>query len=322
MNRREFNLNIITNQYRRRGPAAKGYSNLSQLISQNDIRNLKNTLRDHKVQPISENKLVDERDRIDFLFAYYSIVEIGIIADYFPNNLPLSLKNEIETILGNVFVKTYYSEYYPLILPQLLLKHISFQIQSTEGSYWQTKNALFEKFLVLNNSITNDNDVDQFLWFLDDGITNGYSKNDLLHVLASRETLRYKLGRFNVHPLNSALFGFIKYVQFLNDYAGLLRQASEFRLLQSAFWHYQSYWFEHMKNQLGEMITEGLFNIRSTVAQTKQEELVNDDNSYIRDRENFVDWKIASEQYLDIEENINYLLNQELGEPLRQFLRG
>lgn len=321
MNRRNLNLNIITKQYRGKGRAAKGYKNLSQLISQNDKRNLETTLRDHKIQPIWDNDLVEERDNIDFLIAYYSILEIGIIANYFPENLPESLKNEIKNILGNEYVKDYYSIYYPLILPQLLLRQIFFPIQTTENFYDQIKNALFEKFLVLNHSITTDKDVDQFLWFLDDGITGRYSINDLWDVLSSRETIKYKLGRNNTHPLNSSLFGFIKYIQFLQDYAELLRQTSEFKLLQSAFWHYQSYWFENMRKQLGDIITKGLDNIRFTIYNTNQNELLNDDNSYIQDSEDYIKWKITSAQFSGIEKDINYLLNQELGKPLRQLLK-
>ena len=90
MSRKEFNLDIISNQYRRKGAAAKAYKNLSVLIASNDTKNLKNILRDHKDEPIWENYLVNERDNIDFLIDYYSILEIGIIANYFPNNLPSS----------------------------------------------------------------------------------------------------------------------------------------------------------------------------------------------------------------------------------------
>ncbi len=320
MRRQEFNLEIISNQYRRKGAASKAYQNLSSLISKNDTRTLKNILRDHKYEPIWENHLVHERDNIDFLIDYYSILEIGIIANYFPNNLPPSLKNEVEKILGNEYVRRYYSKYYPLILPQLLLKNISSpKDQTTNDDLTKIQSNLFEKFLVLNQTIKSDKDVDQFLWFLDDGITQAYSIHDLWDVLSNRETIRHKLSRSNAHPLNSSLFGFIKYIQFLNDYADLLRQASEFKLLQSAFWHYQSYWFDHMKEQLGDIIEVALNNIERTMNNITQIELVNDDNSYINTLEDFNKWKTSTDQLEGIEEDIKYLLNPELGDALKQF---
>jgi hypothetical protein len=321
MSRQEFNLDIISNQYRKKGAAAKAYKNLSVLISSNDTRNLKNILRDHKDEPIWENYLVNERDNIDFLIDYYSILEIGIIANYFPNNLPSSLKNEVENILGNEYVRRYYSKYYPLILPQLLLKKISYSNnQVGNDTSTQTQGNLFEKFLVLNQTIKSDDDVDQFLWFLDDGITEGYAIHDLWNVLSSRETIRYKLGRTNTHPLNRSLFGFIKYIQFLKDYADLLRQASDFKLLQSSFWHYQSYWFDHMKEQLGDIIKVALHNIRNTMNDTTQTELVNDNDSYIKNTEDFNKWKSSTDQFEGIEADIKYLLNTSLGDPLKQLL--
>ncbi|MEP7197976.1 MAG: hypothetical protein ABI851_15765 [Saprospiraceae bacterium] len=320
MSRQEFNLDIISKQYRRKGAAAKAFKSLSTLISSNDTRNLKNILRDHKEEPIWENYLVDARDNIDFLIDYYSILETGIIANYFPNNLPSSLKSEIENILGNEYVRKYYSKFYPLILPQLLLRQRTEPISRTDDSSTQAKNILFEKFLVLNQTIKTDSDVDQFLWFLDDGITEGYSINDLWNVLSSRETIQYKLGSSNTHPLNSALFGFIKYVQFLHDYADLLRQSSEFKFLQSAFWHYQSYWFDHMKEQLGDIIKVALKNIKKTMNDATQTEVINDNNSYINNLEDFDKWKSSTDQFEGIEEDIKYLLNQSLGVQLKQLL--
>jgi len=321
MSRQKFNLDIISKQYRRKGAAAKAFKSLSVLISSNDTRNLENILRDQKDEPIWENYLVDERDNIDFLIDYYSILEIGIIANYFPYNLPSKLKEEVNNILGNDYVSKYYSKYYPLILPQLLLKHISFSnVHSSIDASTPIQSNLFEKFLVLNQTIKSDGDVDQFLWFLDGGITEGYSINYLLNVLSNRETIRYKLGRSNTHPLNSSLFGFIKYIQFIKDYADLLRQTSEFKLLQSSFWHYQSYWFDHMKVQLGDIIKVALNNIRKTMNDTTQTELVNDNNSYINNSEDFDKWKSSTDQFGGIEEDIKFLLNPKMGDPLEQLL--
>lgn len=321
MDNRTINLDVITSQYLKKGAAAKGFRTLNSLIKDNEIVSLRILLRDHRDNPIYSPIEVKERANIDFLIDYFSILEIGLIANYLPNPLPAKTEREINYLLNNVFVNRYFTEYYPLILPQLLLKQLS---NNKDKSYFHRnslKNSLsmFDRFLMLNQIVKNDEDIDQLLWFLDDGKTQGYSVSSFWEVLADRNIVKYKLGSSNRHPLNSALWGFIKYIQFLSDFADLLRDCKEDILLQSAFWHHQSYWFEHMKEKIGDITKIGISNIRQSMDQMNTGEIISDRKSFLNSNHDIAKWRKDNSQLDVVVEDIKYLLNSKLGEPIKHF---
>ncbi len=322
MDNREINLEIITKQYRKKGAASKGYRTVNNLIKNNEIVSLRILLRNHMDNPIDSYLEVEERDNIDFLIDYFSILEIGLIANYFPNPLPLKTEREIDFILNNQFVNKYFTEYYPLVLPQLLLKQVSKKRNEKYFYRDSVKNstALFDRFLMLNQIVKNDEDIDQLLWFFDDGWTAGYSISDFWNVLSDRNIIKYKLGSSNRHPLNSALWGFIKYIQFLSDFADLLRDSKEDAVLQSAFWHHQSYWFEHMKERIGDIIKVGINNIRQSLRYFNEDEIIRDKNSFLNSKDDISQWQSDTSELDGVEADINYLLNSNLGRPLKTFL--
>ncbi len=322
MDNRDINLEVIIEQYRKKGAAAKGFRTLNTLIKNNEFVSLQILLRNHMDSPIESSFEVEERDNIDFLIDYFSILEIGLIANYFPNPLPLETEKEIDFILNNPFVNKYFTEYYPLTLPQLLLRQVS---KNRNKKYFfrdslSNSASLFNRFLMLNQIVKNDEDIDQLLWFFDDGWTEGYSIVDFWNILSDRNSIKYKLDSSNNHPLNSALWGFIKYIQFLSDFANLLRDSQEDIILQSAFWHYQSYWFEHMKERIGDIIKVGINNVRHSLTHFNEDEIIGDDNSFLNSKDDILQWQSDTSQLEGVEADINYLLNSQLGEPLKSFL--
>lgn len=315
----EINLEIVTKQYRKKGAAAKGYATLKTLIKNNEIVSLRILLRNHLDNPIDSNLEIEERNNIDFLIDYFSILEIGLIANYFPNPLPIKTEKEIDFILSNQFVNRYFTEYYPLSLPKILLNQVLKNRNEKYFYHSDLKNSisLFDRFLMLNQIVKNDEDIDQFLWFLDDGWSSGFSISDFWNVLSDRNIIKYKLGSSNKHPLNSALWGFIKYVQFLSDFADLLRDSKEDPILQSAFWHHQSYWFEHMKERIGDIIKIGISNIRESMNHLNEEEVITDKNSFLSSQDDISKWRNDTSQLEGVEADINFLINAQLGEPLK-----
>jgi hypothetical protein len=321
MDNSKINLEVITKQYRKKGAAAKGFRTVNTLIKDNEVVSLRILLRDHRDNPIDSFLEVQERDNIDFLIDYFSILEIGLIANYLPNPLPPKTEKEITFLLNNQFVNKYFANYYPLILPQLLLKHLS---NHREGKYFHRSSlknspALFDRFLMLNQIVKNDTDIDQLLWFFDDGKTQGYSISDFWNVLSDRNIITYKLGSSNKHPLNSALWGFIKYIQFLSDFAELHRDSNEDSLLQSAFWHHQSYWFENMKDKIGDIIKIGINNIRQSMNHMSTEEIISDKKSFLNSNDDIAKWRNDTSQLEGVEADIKYLLDSKLGEPIKSF---
>lgn len=322
MDNKKINFEVITKQYRKKGAAAKGFRTVNSLIKDNEIVSLRILLRDHKDNPIDSILEVKERDNIDFYIDYFSILEIGLIANYIPNPLPVKTEREIDFILTNKFVKKYFTEYYPLILPQLLLKQTS---RKRDGQYFyrssiKNSTALFDRFLMLNQIVKNDEDIDQLLWFFDDGLTSGYSISSFWEVLLNRDKIKDKLGSSNKHPLNSALWGFIKYIQFLSDFADLLKDSKEDSLLQSAFWHHQSYWFDNMKEKLGDIIKIGISNIRQSINYMNSEEIIHDKKSFLTSIDDIEKWRTDTSHLERVEEDIKFLLDSKLGEPLKSFL--
>jgi hypothetical protein len=321
MDSRAINLEVITKQFRRKGQAAKGFKTINTLIKDNEVVSLRILLRDHKENPIDSVLEVEERDNIDFLIDYFSILEIGLIANYLPNPLPLKTKKEIEYLLSNEFLNKYFTKHYPLILPQLLLKQI---LKDNGEKYFyrsslKNATALYDRFLMLIQIVKSDDDIDQFLWFLDDGWTNGYSISDFWNVLSDRNIIKYKLGSSNRHPLNSALWGFIKYIQFLSDFAKLLKDSKEDSLLQSAFWHHQSYWFDHMKEKIDDIINVGINNIRQSMNSITSEELINESKSFLRSNDDVAKWRNDTSQLEGVESNVKFLLYSDFDKPVKLF---
>ncbi|MEN9910383.1 MAG: hypothetical protein RLZZ540_3542 [Bacteroidota bacterium] len=318
MDNKEINLEIITKQFRKKGAAAKGYATVNKLLKENEDVNLKILLRNHKTNPVISFLEVKERDNIDFLIDYYSILEIGLISGYLPNPLPLKIENEAKKILTNEFLNKYFTKHYPLLLPQLLVKQLTKHSGQPyfDKSYSTNSSTIYDRFLMLRQFIKDDTDIDQFLWFLDDGYTAGYTILDLWNILADKSLIEYKLGRNNKHPLNSALWGFVKYIQFLSDFAALLRDAEKDTLLQAALWHHQSYWFEHLKERVEDIINIGIKNIRESMKNINSNEIIADKNSFLNSEEDIALWQNNSLLLNGIEDDVNYLLNNNLGQPL------
>ena len=88
---KKINLEVIAKQYRENGAAAKGFKTLNQLIADDEKVSLKMLLRNHLNSPIETTIEVNERDYIDFLIDYYSILEIGLIAMTFGKFLKIQI---------------------------------------------------------------------------------------------------------------------------------------------------------------------------------------------------------------------------------------
>jgi len=313
---KQINIEIFSKTHKTTA-AKKGLSVLRKLIANNDDYSLNELLRDHRERGIRYFFEIEYRDDIDYLLEYYSLIQIGIMSGYFPSELTRPLINEIKLVLSIQQVRIYYKDYYPLLLPQILLKNVENlrpinqvdDITSQDGYF-------FEQLLIINDSIRFDEDVDQFLWFLDDGVTGPYSISDFWLVLEDVNRIEYKLATTNSHPLNHALWGFIKYLEFLHEYAELLRQLDNSRLLQSAFWNFQSYWFAHIENKLRDILEKGISNIRKAVENANQHRLIQNENSYIENEGQYMDWRESIQSLNAIENDISFLRDPRLRKPL------
>jgi len=304
------NFLIFEEQFFKNNNSAKGLRLLKSFIVKKDDKGLERLLRNHKKNPIETDQEVTKRDYVDALLDYYSLIEIGIIAGYFAHPIPEQWQEEIRLILSNKYVRKYYEKYYPLYLPQLLIKNIE-----RENYYEPIKigdkvdSILFEKFIILNNSIRNDKEVNQFLWFLDDGITDYYSIIDFLMYL---KTGKHDKGANKIkNSLNMALWGFLKYSQFLIDYFKLLEQCKCNSKLQSAFWHYQSYWLLQIKGKFGRTVLKALRLIKKNYSKNYRNYLKN--IGYNSTNE-YMEFQNYDENIKALDSNENAIMNLLYGE--------
>lgn len=253
-------------------------------------------------------------NNVDSLIEFYSLLQIALFANYIDYPLPEKLTNEIDLFLDTSAVRKYYENYYPLLLPYLLLK----QIQKNEyykNNIYRESPILFDRFLILNQFVKHDEDIQLLLWFFDDGWIGKYSIKDFLNILKDKTKMLEEYSN-KIHPLNKIMWGFTKYTQFLSDYADLIRDCHSNPILQSSLWHYHSYWFGRMENKINKNLKISIQSIKESFLHFNSKELIYDQHSNLSSIEDIKDWKLNA-NYLDtIEKDIEFLFNSELGQPL------
>lgn len=218
--------------------------------------NLSKMLRYHTSD--IDDKLTWVRDAFDYLLEFYSLLEIASLLRSLPEPLPSKLATQAKRDLSHPAVQVYYEDHYPLLLPQLFLLRLKQKNTLHEAGKQETCFPLFAQFLSLVDSINDDDEVETFQWFLDDGERDGYSIDDTLEVMSHREEF---LKRFFSPPddwdaLDQSLHGFQRFVDFCVDFNRLLEVSKAFPRLQSAMWHFFSYWFDELGDKVGTQIGE------------------------------------------------------------------
>ena len=310
----KINLNILVSKYQNK-KAIRAKKTLLSLIQGREIFSLKELLRHHRDKPVLYFFELHYRKDIDELLSYYSVIEIAILCGYIPRNLTNSLNKELKIILGNEYVETYYKKHYPLLLIRALEDNIKGNLKFERKPTSDNEIYLFERFLFLIDDLEDD-DINTFLWFLEDGSKKGYGIDDINEIFRNPDRLNYKLTTNKPHILNQAIWGFVKYIHFLEQYYDLLIDSREEKLLQSAFWHFQSYWFLGMKEKFDLTLKNALISI---VENANEINYVNFD--FInQDRIQIPNYEESILNINSIMKKISFLLNVELGTALEEFL--
>lgn len=263
----ERNITFLIKEFRKKGRALKGYRNLRALILKKETAQLDRLLRNHKKEKINKAEEVIFRDETDYLLKFYSILEIAILLGFIKNDLNEKLNAEIYLILGNESVKKFYAKYYELPLVDILFKSRGYKAFEKLSN---NRISLFEEFLILVNFLE-DKDIETFLWFIDDGGTftrDGYTYNinSLWDLLRDKDSIGRRLKKIKKRdPLDAALLGFVKYLNFVSSYLKLLRKTDD-ELIQSALWHYQAYWFVRIEEKLSSIFNIAFKNIEDMMS--------------------------------------------------------
>jgi hypothetical protein len=255
------NLRSLKAEYREQGKAQRGYRTLKALINKKDDEGIAWLLRNHTEEAVYEKELI-QRFEIDSLIEFYNLAFIGIQAGYIPENFNKELHDEIIEILGQIYVKPYYKDYYPYFLSRVVLRY------TEKGRYNQiaesdlAKNIYFS-FLSQVKIIRNDKDIERFMGVLDHVTYEGeYDLQDLLDSLKEPKTLASVLRRKQrKDELDRAIWGFIKYTGLLGEFSFLLDQSEPFPLFQSAMWHYHGYYFDRLNKTMNKFFTKAFASL-------------------------------------------------------------
>ncbi|MEO8575554.1 MAG: hypothetical protein ABI556_02585 [Gemmatimonadales bacterium] len=225
---------------------------------------LSKLLRHHRTESISDNETW-ERDSFDYLFAYFSMVEVACLAGWLSGELPTAHVEMATRVLGDEDVKRYYEDHYPILLPQAHRRRVEGQgLESNVGAP-DGAEALFEHFFTLSQPIETGAEVETFLWFLDGGSRGGADINDTIEALRTPTSfLEHASARpedfadETLPPLSASIQGFLSFVEFAPRLLQLLQETAEFPMLQSAMWHYHGYWLQQMNQHMGSEVRRAL----------------------------------------------------------------
>ena len=216
-----------------------------------DTRYLNSLLRDHSEASIVSGWQQNRRDDIDDLLEYYSLLEIAAIAGHIPARFPEGLARQILPKLKLEPVRRYYEEFYVQKLPTLLRLRL-------EGRHALTVPpdnvvlAAYAQLADVSASMRANEELTDLLTLLDGYEVDGCSWDELEKLLAhpKKYVSRVLKGDEN-DMLVSAASGFHGFLSFCRDFQELLWQVESQPLVQSAFWHLFSYWFERLADESG-----------------------------------------------------------------------
>jgi hypothetical protein len=219
-----------------------------KIIDKYQQKKLAYLLRHHDEEAIYDEETI-HRDDVDYFLEYFSILSLAHVTGYLTLDDLQEDREEIIRYLTIQPLRKYYYEHYPLVLPQILLESLEqnkpFR-KIKKSSVSVSRETIFHQFHALNQSVDND-DVDQLLWFLDNGYSYGYGLGDLKDVLKNTD-LCFE-ARKRKDTVGQSVRGFFLYLDFLQQFDKFLRQRGN-ELDKSAYWIYHSYWFTRIEKQL------------------------------------------------------------------------
>src|ERR1043165_3239248 len=265
-------LNLLTLQQRFYTEAA---TRAAEMIGHRSQKTLQQILDSHLVRTPTAAS-VKERQDIDDLLRYYSMLELASMVGAIPRMLPEAVSTPARLHLENRFVKTYYEGYYPLLLPRLFLARLDGQ-PSPSGLDEENNAELLMQFIDIS-SMCETPAVRAFLPLLDDPTPTACSdrKGGLGDVL---ETLRTgdRMARYLATPAErqtpaqralDGLSDFMRFARALNRY---LADVSDHAVWQSACWHYHGVWFQQLAGRVVGVITAAIELYRDHVPESVDE---------------------------------------------------
>jgi hypothetical protein len=255
MDYQDMNFADLQEQYCDRGRAARAVKMLRDARAGKKTPDLAYLLRHHDEETVSDAETY-QRDSFDFLLAYYSVLEIACQIRYVASTFPEAFREEALDNLSRDAVKRYYETNYPILLPRLFRLRLEGTLSLYEKDEGQATHPLFLRFLGIVNRVREDDEIELFQWFLDSGWTDGYGIDDTLRILEKPERTMKALMKNPAKRTipEQSVSGAQKFLVFCGEFDGLLEEARQFPLFQSAMWTYYSYWFDLIGQKVGRRL--------------------------------------------------------------------
>lgn len=274
---------------------------------------LKKMLRFHGDEPIESDTEIRFRDDMDFFIGYYAIITAALLSGYVAAPAPADIQAEGLALLGNKYVERYYTRHYPLVLPQAFKIALLPDRAQVEHPAQQQLDQQFELLLLLLRSRMKDDDIDGFLFLLDDGAfyvtaLKKWIDIDTLWKFIGDEQEMERLGE---HPekyqqVLSLISGFSKFINYLNEYAAILQRNAAHTLWHATAWELEGYWFTRLKTKSGATLKKGLEKIDKMI-QAVQLLTGEEEEPELQEA-----WKAASgEELAQAYQSLSYLMNEE-----------
>jgi predicted RNA-binding protein with RPS1 domain len=235
--------------------AARRIDNTNTLKKQKSLSFL---LRHHDEQEKIKNGETWDRDEVDQLLHFYSIMEIAALLGLIPDPLPDDLRSMALRHLRQPAVNKYFVTNYPLVLPQLFLLRVTALLDLKEDS-GSGSFSEFIQLLTLDGMIHGgDEDVDNFLWMLDGGSVGRYDIDDIVKTFKTPATFVGCLTKVRKHMTgcDSAVRGCFLFISFCRELDTFLDSTDVSPMLRYESWHLYGYWFSQLQFMVGDRITD------------------------------------------------------------------
>lgn len=248
-------INSLKMSFKEENRAKEGFEILLHLSNVDNTR-LKELLRNHVEKKIYKDDEIYKRNNIDFALAFISILVIAYRISYIPlSEIENVFSKELE-LLKNKHVKKYYSEYYKL--PILIWYNSSHKHHSYTDKLCSAITAKhFERFLFLLRSRMDNNQIDQFLWLLDNGKTFDKEINenfDIDKFWKTIENINKGKDEYFTKIFKISFIGLSDFIEHLENLNSLLNTCKKDKILCSLFWNFESYWLQNLKEEINKNI--------------------------------------------------------------------
>lgn len=237
-------------------------------------------LRHHTPDGVSDPDEIAFRAAVDEWLGQVEMLYVAWLCGYVPDPAKQDQAATLHALLKRDPLRSYYERYYPIALPWLFRLHLEGSVRIEPTTQDEAAGG-FERFATLYERFRDDENLGEFLNFLDDFHYGPKgARIDIGTVVAAFESPTRVIDALqrpaqSVSVLDQGIIGLVRFLTFSQDLDGLLRLCAQMPLVQSIFWFFYGYWFTEFKR---DVATESTNAIGKIVAATVEPHTTMDPN--------------------------------------------